>query len=306
MADRQLSDDLFFLPLWAWGEKEAAPIVEKIFPLDSSLWQSYSHGEELGEGGCGLVKLGSVDGKPTAIKKGSRVSMNSFYVACEAAVMKALDHPNIVRFHCAVAWLMHVYIAMEYMDGGDLSELMMRRSCCDESLIAIVMREVLKGLVYMHGKNYAHCDIKPENIFLSRSGEVKIGDLGCAKDVRVGDRVKLRGTELFMPPESQNGICSTARDIWALALTAIDLFTGELPFEDDPSESARYYHSTKSSPPVPKNISTEFKEFLTLALQNDWKKRATAQDLLDLPFIKDAPPTSALIPMIPTKKFYSF
>ena len=79
---------------------------------------------------------------------------------------------------------------MEYLDGGDLSKLKMQGS---GGLIATVMREALKGLAHMHEQNYAHYDIKPENIFLSKNGEVKIGDLGCALYVLGTDGVTRGG-----------------------------------------------------------------------------------------------------------------
>jgi len=182
---------------------------------------------------------------------------------------------------------------MEYLNGGDLRKLKIQGS---EGLIATVMREALKGLAHMHEQNYAHCDIKPDNIFLSKNGEVKIGDLGYARDVRGADG-GFRGTHLYMAPETQDEINSTAADIWSLAVTAIELF-GILP---DKCGVAKYYME-KSTPRIPKRASKEFKEFLELAIQFDWQKRATAQELLNLPFIKNAPPTSTLIPVIQAEK----
>jgi len=229
------------------------------------------------------------------IKKYSRfMSGHSFSPACEAAVMKALNHPNIVRSHSTSRWLTDVYIAMEYLNGGDLRKLKIQGS---EGLIATVMREALKGLAHMHEQNYAHCDIKPDNIFLSKNGEVKIGDLGCVRDVRAGDGGVGRGTPGFEAPETRVGIHSTSGDIWSLAVTAIKQFTGVLP------RSPVYdYYLEKTTPPIPKHASSEFKEFLELATEFDWQKRATAQELLNLPFIKNAPPTSTLIPVIQAKK----
>ena len=211
--------------------------------------------------------------------------------------MKALNHPNIVRFHSSSRWLNSLYIAMEYLDGGDLSELKMKGS---GGLIATVMREALKGLAHMHEQNYAHCDIKPDNIFLSKNGEVKIGDLGCARYV-LGTDGGQRGTAYYMAPEKKDGINSTAGDIWSLAITAINLFAGKSPTDC----GGFLCYQGKKRPRIPEGASKEFEEFLHLATELDWQERATAQELLDLPFIKNAPPTDTLIPVIQAKKRWS-
>ena len=294
-ADRTLSDQLFFLDPKCWRAKKAAHIVNSVLPSNSSLWRSYACGKKAGKGGTAKVRVCSVDEEKMVIKRCSRILSDSFFLACEAAVMKALDHPNIVRFHSASRWMTDVYIAMEYMNAGDVSQLRMR---CSESLIATVMREALKGLAHMHEHNYAHRDIKPWNLFLSKNGEVKIGDFGAAKDVRVGKGASPRGTEEFLPPESYDRIYTPAGDIWSLALTALDLFFGEVP----KSWSRYICRIIKTPPPIHLGVSRDFQRFLQLVGNLDWKKRATAQELLDLPFIKNAPPTSALIPLIQAER----
>jgi len=315
-ADRTLSDKLFFPRNSLEADQDF--MFKTIFPRNASLWRSYLRGKTIGQGSYGKVKLCCVDGKPMVIKKSPRVPEEMFYQAGEVAVMKALDHPNIVRSYSASRWLGSQYIAMEYMNGGELCRLGNPKNpqgmnpenpqnilespwtpnCphgIPESLVATIMRESLKGLAHMHEQNYIHCDIKIENIFLSKDGEVKIGDFGCAQDSRV-DLVQCGGTKEYMPPENVDRICSVASDIWALAITAINLFAGELPTDWNDV----YFHMKKKTPPIPPGASSEFTEFLTLATLYDWRERATAGQLLDLPFIKNAPPTSALIPMIQT------
>ena len=293
-VDRSPSDRLFFLGLQGWMKGKAKSLINELLPSNLSLCWSYLCGKKLGQGAFSKVRLCQLGEQQMVIKKTLRGSLDSLFVACEVAVMRALDHPNIVRSFTASRCLTHFFLAIEYMDGGDLNQYKFRRESSNvpEDLVGIVMREVLKGLAYMHERNYAHCDIKPENIFLSKNGNVKIGDFGLARDIRVRDNFK-RGSMAFMPPESMQMIHSTAGDIWALAITAIDLFTGEWLYGTYPPDSflQRYIAEGIGL----KRASGEFKEFLTLALQHDRTKRATAKDLLELPFIKNAPPTSALI-----------
>jgi len=296
-VDRDLSDELFFLPLKYWTTKKAKPIVRKLLPLNFSLCRSYICGKKLGKGGCAKVKLCNVDKKQMVVKKSSRFSINSFFPACEVAVMKALVHPNIVRYHSASRWLSDTYIAMEYIDGCDLSQITSCKGEHDvpESVVATVMREVLKGIAYMHDQHYAHCDIKPENIFLSRDGEVKIGDFGVAKDIRVYDAVVTWGTDEFKPPEL---LRSREVDIWALGTSALEVFAGFVERECVSFIDAHGEPSMDYIPIIPWNLSNDFREFLILALKPNQSERATAQELLDLPFIKNAPPTNTLIPII--------
>lgn len=93
--------------------------------------------------------------------------------------MKALDHSNIVRYHSASRWLKGIYLAMEYMNGDNLTKLKTRKNSRDipESVVTTIMHEAIKGVAYLHDEDYVHRDIKPENIFLSEDGEVKIGGL---------------------------------------------------------------------------------------------------------------------------------
>ena len=109
------------------------------------------------------------------------------------------------------------------------------------------------------------------------------------------------GSINYMAPEIIDGINSTAVDIWSLAVTAIELFAGELPTNC----IGHLCYQGKRRPRIPEGAGKEFKEFLHLATELDWQKRATAQELLDLPFIKNAPPTDTLIPVIQAKKRWS-
>jgi len=85
----------------------------------------------------------------------------------------------------ASQWGEEMFLALEYMDGGNLWSLATPRGLDNmlESLVGTVMRELLKGVDYLHSQNYVHCDIKPQNVLLSREGEVKISDFCIAKDV---------------------------------------------------------------------------------------------------------------------------
>jgi len=295
--DRRASDSLFSLHLSEWVTGKAWPTIKRLFPLSSSLRRAFKRGETLDEGSSWQANLCEVDSKPMVVKKVSQNSVNPFFPACELAVMMALDHPNIVRNHSASRWLKDIYLAMEFMNGGNLKNLRSRNRNLPEKAIAAIMREILEGLAYMHEKNYVHCDLKPENIFLSTDGEVKIGGMGLAKDARVGDILRERATGQYIPPEGRLQEPSKAGDIWALAMCAIESFAGELPPGKDGCEMVMKSRS-EDHPPLPCNVSRDFAEFLSMASQFDQEDRATARELLRSRFIRNNPSAKYLRELI--------
>jgi len=104
--------------------------------------------------------------------------------AREIAMLASLDHPNIIRMYDASQWGEEMFLALEYMDGGNLWSLATPRSLDNmlEILVGTVMRKLPKGVDYLHSQNYMHCDLKPQNVLLSREGEVKISNFCIAKD----------------------------------------------------------------------------------------------------------------------------
>lgn len=99
-------------------------------------------------------------------------------------MLASLDHPNIIRMYDASQWGEEMFLALEYMDGGNLWSLATPRSLDNmlEILVGTVMRKLPKGVDYLHSQNYMHCDLKPQNVLLSREGEVKISNFCIAKD----------------------------------------------------------------------------------------------------------------------------
>ena len=125
---------------------------------------------------------------------------------------------------------------MEYMSGGSCYEIMRYnhpKGIGSESLIATILREVLKSLEYFHENRQLHRDVKAGNILINERGEVKIADFGIAANLlEQGQRKRARftviGTPCYMAPEIlAAGIGYTEKaDIWSLGITAIELATG--------------------------------------------------------------------------------
>lgn|GEM_PF-6709600 len=173
----------------------------------------------------------------------------------EAIAMAALRHPNIVTIYefgelppsspgpgGDASEGSSYFFTMEYVDGTDLHRLI-RSGTATEEMALRIMSQVCEALCYAHEKGYIHRDIKPANIFLTKDGDVKVGDFGLAK--LIGDQETLAsdpsitltmtghalGSAFYMAPEllSQGAKVDHRADIYALGIMLYELLTGEVP-----------------------------------------------------------------------------
>ena len=153
----------------------------------------------------------------------------------EAKSAAALDHENIIQVFDFGADNGSFFISMEYLDGCNLEQLMALRPFPREIGI-IVLLKALKGLNYAHRRGVVHCDVKPANILVSRTGKVKVVDFGLAHATSQaadgGDPSTIFITPGYMPPEVARGstMQDIARDVWSAGVLAYKIVSGRLPF----------------------------------------------------------------------------
>lgn len=105
----------------------------------------------------------------------------------ELEILVYLDHPNIVRFCETYEDQMYIYFVMEYCDGGELMERVMREGCFNEEQTAKTMKKLCSAISYIHSKGIVHRDLKPENIIyknFQQDSDLKIIDFGLSKKLK--------------------------------------------------------------------------------------------------------------------------
>lgn len=172
----------------------------------------------------------------------------------EAEVCRKLGHPNIVNLIDAGDVGGVSYIAMEYVDGQTLKELINQSGSIPQEDAVRYTLQILAALGHAHQRGIIHRDVKPQNVMISRSGQIKVGDFGIAgmadtKTLTTDGNVM--GSVHYFSPEQAKGMkATTASDLYSVGVILYEMLTGHVPFEGETAVSVAMMHLMEEPKPV--------------------------------------------------------
>ncbi len=200
---------------------------------------------ELGRGGMAVVYRArqTSPNRIVALKVlPPELSYDKSYIARfhqEADSVAALEHPHIVPIYAVDEAEGYHYIAMKYITGRTLKEVVQERGALDIAYALDIIDQVGEALDYAHSNGVIHRDIKPSNMMLEQNGWVYLTDFGLARGGAAGGGLTMAGTVMgtpeYMSPEQAQGLptIGPATDIYALGVVLYELLTGQMPFHAD-------------------------------------------------------------------------
>ncbi len=231
----------------------------------------------LGRGGMGIVykaddtvldRTVALKVLPESLKENPQALKNFLREAKSAA---QLNHPNIVTVYDAGEQDGVYYIAMEFVDGNTLKDIIKRRGKIAPRGIVHVLSQMCEALAFAHEKKIVHRDVKTANTMWTKDRKAKIMDFGLAKvieEVRNHTTV-VSGTPFYMSPEQTLGKNVDQRsDLYSLGVSVFEMATGTLPF----TEGNLPYHHVHTPPPRPQELEPELPDLLAAIIERCLRK----------------------------------
>jgi len=285
------------------------PDHDKLSPEQNDPRLVFTLTEKIGEGSYGSVwrVTHNKTGKKYAVK---RVGIDNDLddLLLEIMFMKSCISDNIVRYFGSYVCGQELWIVMEFCSGGSVSDLMrVTLQTLTEPQIVSVVRDMLKGLQFLHSKKKIHRDVKCGNVLLNSHGQGKLADFGVSGQLSdtMAKRHTAIGTPFWMAPEVIEELDYDYKaDIWSLGITVIEMAEGRPPHSE--MHPMRVIFIIPSRPPPtmtnPEKWSPELNDFVKKCLMKDPTERPDATTLLSHPFLKNVSKKNPLKPLLKKQK----
>jgi beta-lactam-binding protein with PASTA domain/predicted Ser/Thr protein kinase len=170
----------------------------------------------------------------------------------EASSAASLQHPNVVGVYDRGAWDSTYYIAMEYLPGRSLKEVVQQEAPLDPVRAIDLTVQILKAARFAHRRGIVHRDLKPHNVLVDDEDRVKVTDFGIAR-AGASDMTEtgsIMGTAQYLSPEQAQGHeVSPSSDLYAIGVILFELLTGHVPFDADSAVTIALKHVSEPPPP---------------------------------------------------------
>jgi len=253
----------------------------------------YKIQRKLGEGNFSTVKLAShsLTGEKVAIKILEKTKVTKLEekerINRELAIMKKLNHYNIVKLYQIVETKLTIYLIQENVPGKEFMEYLTKKGKLKEVDACKFFHQIISGLEYMHKCGVAHRDFKPENILITKDDTVlKIIDFGLGNIYKHNQLLKTAcGSPCYAPPEmiKEESYDGAKSDIWSSGIILYLMLCGKLPFYHEQNEimyekilSGKFEH--------PSHLSENAKDLLDKIIEVDPKKRLNFEEIKSHPW----------------------
>ncbi|XP_046464386.1 serine/threonine-protein kinase unc-51-like [Daphnia pulex] len=280
----------------------------------------YNAKDLIGHGAFAVVFKGrhkKNSSSPVAIKSITKKNLSKSHnlLGKEIKILKELSevhHENIVALLDCQETQHHVFLVMEYCNGGDLADYLSVKGTLSEDTIRNFLKQLAGAMKALQHKGIVHRDLKPQNILLSHAGKpnpqpndirLKIADFGFARFLQDGVMAAtLCGSPMYMAPEVIMSLQYDAKaDLWSLGTIVFQCLTGRAPFTAQTPQALKMYYERNHnlSPKIPSGTSPELTALLTGLLRRNAKDRMEFDDFFNHSFIRKSqtPPTTPPLPV---------
>ncbi|ORY67280.1 uncharacterized protein BCR38DRAFT_154082 [Pseudomassariella vexata] len=236
-----------------------------------------------------LASLDKWDRKQPGFTADNRMPLS---IEREVAVLKLIDHPNIMKIFDIWENRSEIYLVLEYVEQGDLFEYINIHGPLPEEETIFFFRQMISALDYCHSFNICHRDLKPENILMTREGQIKIADFGMAA-IQQSPNHKLKtacGSPHYAAPElvsrRKHGYRGDKVDIWSIGVILYACLSARLPFDDPNGDLPRLLAKAKAGAyEEPAFLSRGSKDLIRKMLQPEPNDRITIRQIWKHSFI---------------------